>query len=104
MLKHALIFLFLSILVILFSNVTHNVIAYIHMLFIYIKNLLTPFFYALDLGSMTIKICVLILIPLTATGIPALLYRAVRGKHMPYLIESTWVLWLILILSTILIR
>jgi hypothetical protein len=98
MLRQALIFLLISILVILFSSFSHN------MLFIYIKNLFTPIFNALDFGAMIQKICLLMLIPLTTTAIPAVLYRVIRGKQMPYLIESTWILWLILVLSTILIH
>lgn len=104
MLKHALIFLIISILAVIFSSFTQQCIVYIHLLFITIKNWLMPVFHALDLGPTMLRICLLMLIPLTAAGIPALLYRLVKGRQMPYLIESTWVFWLILALSTILIR
>lgn len=104
MLKQALIFTFISILVIIFSNYAHNLIVYIHSLFIYIKNLLLPLFLAIDMGPMLQKICLLILIPMSTAGIPALIYRLVRGQQMPYLIELTWILWLVLVLSTILIH
>lgn len=103
MLRHALIFLFISILAVIFSNITHNLVVWIHLFFIYIKNLLAPVFHSLDLGAMVQKITLLILIPLSASGIPALVYRLARGRQMPYLIEITWIFWLILVLSTILI-
>jgi len=78
--------------------------SYIHSAFLYVGNFITPFFNLLDLGLLARKICILMIVPLTFTGIPALIYKAVNGKTMPWFMEATWILWLILVLSHILIR
>lgn len=104
MLKQIVIYLIASILVILFARFAYEILSYIHAAFLYAGQLITPFFNLLDLGLLSRKICILIVVPLAFTGIPALIYKAVNGKQMPWFMESTWILWLILVLSHILIR
>ncbi|AGH53452.1 hypothetical protein LPE509_01361 [Legionella pneumophila subsp. pneumophila LPE509] len=44
------------------------------------------------------------LLPIIIAGIPALIYRALKGKDMPHFIAIVWIIWTIIVLSDILIR
>lgn len=104
MLKQSFIYLGLSILIVLFAEYAHLMIVYIDMLYAYVNVKLAPIFSHSDLGIMIRKVFSLLLIPVTIASIPALLYRLFKGRPMPYFIELTWFLWLILVLSKILIQ
>lgn len=104
MLKQSIIYLTLSILVVLFAEYAHLFIVYLDMLYTYINLKLAPVFSNTDLGVMIRRVFSLVLIPVVIASIPALFYRLIKGKNMPYFIEITWLLWLVIVLSKILIQ
>lgn len=104
MLRQSLIYLLLSILVVVFSKYAHLLIVYIDMFFTYVSVKLTPIFSPTGWGLIIRKVLVLMLIPIIITAIPALIYRAIKGREMPHFIAITWVIWTIIVLSDILIR
>jgi hypothetical protein len=104
MLKQGLFYLLLSILVVVFAKYAYLLIVYISMLYTSLNVKLIPIFAHTGLGVIVRKIILLVLIPVLLTLIPALIYRLVKGKEMPYLIELTWCLWLVIVISHILVR
>lgn len=103
MLKQFFIYLVLSILVVLFARYAQLIIANIDVFFSYINLKLTPIFSQTGLGFITRKVLVLMLLPLIIIGLPAVIYRAIKGHEMPHLLASVWVVWTIIVLSDILI-
>jgi hypothetical protein len=104
MLKQTLLYLFLSIAVVFLASYVHVGVVYIDFLYTYVNLKLAPIFSNSELGILIRNIIALSIIPLIIVGIPALLYRAIKKKTMPYLIEITWFLWLIIVLSKVLIH
>lgn len=104
MLRQSLIYLLLSILVIIFAKYAHMLIVYIDMLYAFINVKLTPIFSQGGLGPLIRKVILLVFIPVLIAAIPALSYRLIKGKEMPYLLELTWCVWLVIVLSNILIH
>ncbi|KTD32316.1 hypothetical protein Lmor_2254 [Legionella moravica] len=104
MLRQSLIYLLLSVLVVVFARYAHLLIVYIDLFFTYINLKLTPIFSQTGWGLIIRKVLVLMLMPIIITGIPALLYRAIKGREMPHFIAIVWVIWTIIVLSVILIR
>lgn len=103
MLKQSGIYLLLSILVVVFAKYAHLVVIKFDLAFNYVYLKLTPYFAQLGLSVILGKTIVLMLLPIVVVGIPALLYRLIKGKDMPHMLAATWILWTILVLSTILI-
>lgn len=104
MVRQGLIYLFLSIIIVMLSKYAHLLIIYIDLFYTYINVALSPIFSSSPLGIMIRQIMTLVLIPLFIAAIPALIYLAIRGRRMPYFIEITWVLWLVIALSKVLIQ
>ncbi|HBI22104.1 MAG TPA: hypothetical protein DDY37_05915 [Legionella sp.] len=104
MLKQSIIYLVISILLVLFAEYAHALIVYIVMFYTYVMIQLTPIFNAGSSGILFRKIIVLTLLPVIIVGIPALIYRAIKGRDMPYFFESVWFLWLIIVLSKVVVR
>lgn len=106
MLKQSAIYLILSILIVVFAKYAHLFIVYIDMLYTFIVIKLTPIFSGNSYGTLIRNVLSLTLLPVIIAGIPALIYRAVKGKgkQMPYFLELVWVLWLIIVLSKVLIQ
>lgn len=98
------IYLILSIIVVVFAPHVHLLIVYIDIFYTYINVHLSPIFSNSSLGIMISKIFLLTLIPILIAAIPALIYRVIKKRHMPYFIEVAWFLWLIIVLSKVLIR
>lgn len=103
MLRQSLIYLLLSILVVIFAKYAHLLIVYIDMLYAYLNVFLDGIFSRSGIGTLLRKVILLTLIPLIIALIPALIYQLIKGKQMPYLIELTWCLWLVIVLSNVLI-
>jgi len=103
MLKQAILYILLSIVVVIFAKYLHILVVYIDTIFTYLSIKLAPVFSKTALGLVIRKTIVLILLPVIIVGIPALIYRAVKGKQMPYFIAVTWLVWLIIVISNILI-
>lgn len=104
MLKQSIIYLLLSALIVFFSNYIHLGVVYIDMFYTWIVLILTPVFSHGAFGVLIRNVFSLVLLPVIVVGIPALIYRAIKGKHMPWFIEITWIVWLIIVLSKILIQ
>jgi len=104
MLRQSIGYLILSIIVVLFAKYAHLLIVYIDMFYTYVNVTLAPVFNNSDLGILIRKILTLVLLPVVIVAIPALIYFAIKGKRMPYFIEITWILWLVIVLSKVLIR
>lgn len=104
MLRQSLLYLFLSILVVVFARYAHLLVVYIALFSTFIRVKLTPFFRPTDLGLLLRNILVLTSLPLFFAAIPSLSYRVIKGHDMPYFLMLTWIFWLILVLSTILVR
>ncbi|KTD56381.1 hypothetical protein Lsan_3069 [Legionella santicrucis] len=104
MLRHSLIYLLLSILVVIFAKYAHLIIVYIDLFFTYINLKLTPIFSQTGWGLVVRKILVLVLLPVAITAVPALVYRIFKGGDMPHFIAITWIIWIIIVLSDILVR
>lgn len=104
MLRHFLTYLLLSIIIVIFAKYAHLLVVYIDVFFTYVNVNLTPIFSQTGWGLIIRKILVLMLLPIIIAGIPALIYRAIKGKEMPHFIATTWVIWTVIVLSDILIR
>lgn len=104
MLRQSLIYLALSIIVVLFAKYAQLLIVYIDMFFTYVNLKLTPVFSQTGWGVMIRKVLTLMFLPIIITGIPALLYRAIKGNEMPYFIPVVWIIWTIIVLSDIVTR
>lgn len=104
LLRQTLIYFILSILAILFASYAQLLIVYIDLTYTYINLKLSPIFSTSNLGISIRNLLTLILIPVVIAAVPALFYRLIKGRHMPYFIEVTWLLWLILVLSKVIIQ
>ena len=104
MLKQSLLYLLLSLLVIVFAKYAKLFVLYTDLFYTYINTLLEPLFGSGFMGEIFRNFFTLVLVPLAIAAIPALIYRLIKHKHMPYFIELTWLLWLIIAMSSYLIR
>ena len=104
MLKQSIIYLLLSILVVVFSSYVHYFIVYVDIFYTYVNLLLAPIFNNSSTGVLIRKVIVLTFLPAIIAALPALIYRAIKGQQMPYFIETTWLLWLVIVLSKVLIQ
>ena len=104
MLRQSLFYLLLSILIVVFAKYAHLLIVYIDLFFTHINLKLTPVFSQTGWGLVIRKMIVLMVLPIIIAGIPALIYRGLKGKEMPHFIAIVWVLWTIIVISDILIR
>ena len=104
MLRQSLIYLLLSILIVIFAKYAHLIIVYVDVFFTYINFLLTPIFSQTGWGLVIRKILVLTLLPVILAAVPALLYKAIKGKEMPHFFAITWVFWTVIVLSDIIVR
>lgn len=104
MVKQALVYLILSILIVVFASWAHLLLVYITTIYTWIVVQITPIFSISFNGILIRNIIALVLIPVIIVGIPALIFRLVKGKAMPYFMEITWVLWLIIVLGKVLIK
>ena len=104
MLKQSIVYLLLSVLIVIFAKYAHLLIVYIGIAYAYINVKLAPIFNNSVTGGMIRNVITLVLLPVVVVGIPALIYRAIKGQTMPYFFEVTWLFWLILVLSKVLIH
>lgn len=104
MLKQSIVYLILSMLIVIFAQYAHLLVVYVVMLYTYLMIHITPLFSGSQYGILIRNVLSLVLIPVIIAGIPALIYRAIKGQTMPYFFELTWGLWLIIVMGKILIR
>lgn len=103
MLRSSLIYLALSLLVVLLAGHVHIAVVYLDILYTKTNLLLAPLFNHNNGGQILMGVIVLTLLPICITGIPALIYRAIKGKLIPFFYEATWFVWLIIVISKIVI-
>lgn len=104
MIRQICIYLMLSILVVIFAKYLHLLVVYIDTFFTYISVQLKPIFSQAHIGLLIRKVIVLVLLPVIIASLPAFSYRVVKGQQMPHFMELTWLLWLVIVMSNILIR
>ncbi|MBA2649070.1 MAG: hypothetical protein H0U75_05610 [Legionella sp.] len=104
MLRHFSIYLILSILIVIFAKYAHFAVVYIGFLVKFIQVKLEPIFNQTGWGLVVRNILVLVGLPLILAAIPALCYRLIQGREMPHFLMLTWILWLIIVFSNILVR
>lgn len=98
------IYVALSILVVLYSNYTELVTHLILQFYQWIDTHIAVFFSTTPSGLILRHVFTLVICPLIITGIPGLIYRLAKGGVMPYYLEATWLVWMVLVLSKILAR
>ena len=103
MLKQLLIYLLVSIFVVFFASYVHMILVYLDIFYTWSNVKLAVIFSQTPMGILTRKIFILTLIPIIISGIPAITYRLVAKKNMPYFFEITWIIWLMIVLAKILI-
>lgn len=104
MLKQFLIYLLLSVLIVVLAKYAHLLIVSVDMLYVYINSKLIPIFSQSGIGTSIRKTLILVFLPIAITAIPALIYRVIKGGVMPHFIAITWMIWIIVVLSDVLIR
>ncbi len=104
MLKQIILYFVLSICIVIFAKYAHLLIVYIDMFYTFINVKLAPIFSNSGVGILIRKVISLTLLPVLISAIPALIYLGIKGKSMPYFIEVTWIIWLIIVLSKVLIH
>lgn len=102
--RQSIIYLILSILVIIFAKFINMLLVYMAMLYAYFNVLLHPLSDYLGLNKEIYEIILLVFIPVLIMAIPALFYQLMKKRLLPYFYEITWVLWLSLVLSHLLIH
>lgn len=103
MIKPSLIYLALSLIVVLVSKYLHILVVYLDILYTKTNVLLSPLFSNSEEGRILMGVIVLTLLPICITGVPTLIYRALKGKLIPYYYEATWCVWIIIVISKIVI-
>jgi hypothetical protein len=97
-------YIILSILVVFFAQYINDIVMAIVEFYNIIDNHLEIFFNQSSAGILTRSAVALVACPLILTGTPALIYYAVKRSKMPYFIEVTWLAWVIIVLSNLLIK
>ena len=99
-----LTYLILSVVVILFSQYTHTAAMFVVAFYQYVDSHIEVLFSYSQAGLALRHVIALAICPLIITGIPALLYHAVKKSPMPYFMELTWLFWILIVLSNILVN
>lgn len=103
MLKQGLIYLVLSLIVVIFASYAHLLVVYLDILYTQANLALAPLFSNSHAGIILRGVIILTLLPICITAIPALIYRALKGHTIPYYFEATWMVWLVIVISKIII-
>lgn len=104
MVRQAIIYLIISIIIVLFASQIQKILTLINVIYDVVNAKLAPIFSSSSPGIIFRQTFTLLLLPVFVTGIPAIAYRLIQGKTMPYFLESTWIVWLTLVLATVLIK
>ena len=99
-----IIYVVLSILTVLFAKYINNFITFIITLYDAFDNKIEFLFSKSHAGVVSREALALVISPLIITGIPALIYYAIKRVKMPYFLEATWLTWMILVVSNLLIK
>ncbi len=98
----AWLYLLFSMLVVFLAQYIKIGLIYLDILYAHVSLYISPIFSNSGNGAITRTITILTIMPLMMSGPPALLYRFVKKKPMPYFFELTWFFWLVLVLSKML--
>lgn len=104
MVRQSVIYLIISILVVVFSAYIHTLIVYIDTFYTWVNLKLAPIFSASQTGILIRDAVSLVVIPIVIVGTPALIYRLIKKQAMPYFLPITWLVWLTIVLSKVLIQ
>jgi hypothetical protein len=99
-----IVYLILSILVVIFSNYVNLAVNFVVYLYDYIDDLLDILFSNSKAGILSRSSFALVVCPLLITGIPAIIYYAIKKVKMPYFVEATWLIWMIVVLGNTIIK
>lgn len=95
MLKHSIILIVLSILLVLFTSYAQQGMQWLLAAHDWVSNALTSVFSGDEAGNMVKELLVLLCIPVAIALIPAILYWIIRRHWFPYFMEVVWIVWLI---------
>jgi hypothetical protein len=104
MFKQSIIYLLLSIVVVLLARYIHELIVHVNMIYTFSCLKLSVLANQQGPNHIVIAIFLLVVIPVLIVGIPALIYRLITRRMMPYFLELVWCLWLVLSLSNSLLH
>ena len=99
----SIIYLLISIFVVIFAHYVHLMVVYLDIMYTYTHLKLAPLFSNNEAGMLFRGVILLTLFPIGITAIPALIYRVYKGHTMPYYFSITWIVWLVIVVSKIII-
>lgn len=99
-----LVYLVLSILVVIFAKYVNEAVNFVVYLYDYIDDCLDVLFSNSPAGILSRSSFALVVCPLLITGVPAIIYYAIKRTKMPYFIEVTWLIWMIVVLGNTIIK
>ena|SRR3990167_4028355 len=95
MLKHSIVLITLSIVIVLFMPYGQQSVQLLIDAHEWISELLTNVFSGGQAGNLARGLLALLTIPVLVGLIPAVIYWIVRRHFFPYFMEIVWVVWLI---------
>ncbi len=95
MLKHSLILILLSILIILFTPYAQQGMQWLLAGHDWVANVLTNIFSGGKAGNLLRELLALLCIPIAIALIPSIIYWILRRHWFPYFMQLVWVVWLI---------
>lgn len=104
MLKHLIVLVVLSFVVVFFMSNVEYLVKYLLMLHEAISTELGNVFYDGTVGNLIKDLIALLALPLIAGLIPALIYWVVKRHWFPYFMEVVWIVWLIQIGALVMYR
>lgn len=104
MLKHILLIVALSLLVVLGATYFHQVLQWLLSAHDWVSSSLVDIFSGGKTGSVIRNLLALLSIPLLVGLIPLFFYWLVKRQSFPYFIEFIWVTWLILTASMVVLN
>lgn len=104
MLKKGLIYLLLSTIVVVFSKYAQLLFIYIDIFYTHLNLRLAPLFASHQEGKILCAVLVLTAAPVVIVGCPAVIYRMVKKSQLPYQYEATWLIWVSMVVSKIMIH
>ncbi len=104
MYKQTLFYLALSLIVVLFSRYFAIGIIKIEHLHTWLNLKMSTVFSNSLVGLTVQQVIVLMMLPIVIAGVPALTYKLVKGGSMPYFLNFVWLVWLVVVLSSVAIQ
>lgn len=102
--KPYFIYLALSIIAVIFAKYVNESVNFVIYLYDYIDDCLDVLFSNSPAGVLSRSSLALVVCPLIITGVPALIYYAIKRSKMPYFVETTWLIWMIIVLGNSVVK